>query len=451
MNVSLQNIDKVSALLTVKIEKIDYQEKVEQSLRKARQKAQMPGFRKGMVPKAMINKLYGKSILAEEVDKILNDKVYDYIKENKLKVLGQPLSNEEKQSKIDFDTMEEFEFTFDLALAPDFDVTVTKEDRVNYYTIEVTDKMVDAEVENYTRRNGKNEDVDIYKDNDIVEGLLVQLDEKGNTIEKGIQVESAQIMPSYFKNDEQKMLFADAKVDDVLTINPYSAYEANAVGLASLLKIDKTVAADVKSNFTFQIKKISRFIPGDLTQEIFDQVYGKDVVKSEEEFRAKIKEGLVQGFIPEGNYKFLMDVRKVLSDKVGKLEFSEKLLKRMILENNKDKGEEFVSKKFEESINELSWQLIKDKLVEAAGLKIEQSDIIETAKNAARAQFAQYGMHSVPDDVLTNYVQEMLKKKESVENLYNRAIEEKLTEDLKSKVTLENKTVSLEEFNKMFE
>ena len=451
MNVSLQNMDKVSALLTVKIEKADYQEQVDKSLKTLRHKAQIPGFRKGMVPASLIKKMYGKSVMAEEVDKVLRDGVYNYIKENKVNMLGEPLPNEEKQQPIDFDAAEEFEFVFDIALAPEFSAEVSTEDKVDYYTIGVSDETIDSQVNMYAQRNGKYEKVDEYQDKDMLKGLLVQLDEEGNANENGIRVEGAVLMPSYMKNDEQKAVFAQAKVNDVLVFNPATAYDGNAVELASLLKIDKDIAKDVKSNFSYQVEEITRFVPGELNQELFDQVFGEGIVKTEEEFRAKIKEELAARFVADSDYKFLLDVRKLLMEKVGKLEYPDALLKRIMLLNNQEKGEEYVAENYDKSIEELTWHLIKEKLVEKNEVKVEQDDVLQMAKDTAKAQFVQYGMLSVPEDVINNYAQEMLKKKETVNNLVNRVVENKLVAALKAQVTVENKTVSLEEFNKMFE
>ena len=451
MNVSLQNIDKVSALLTVKLEKADYQEKVDKSLKSLRQKAQVPGFRPGMVPMSLVKKMYGKSVIAEEVNKALSEAVYKYIQDNNVSILGEPLPNEDKQPEIDFDTMEEFEFLFDIALAPEFKAEVDAKDKIDYYLIDVTEDMVNNQVKAYTQRNGKYEKVDVYEDKDMLKGLLAELDENGNTKEGGIQVEGAVMMPSYMKNDEQKAIFANAKVNDVLVFNPHTAWEGNAAELSSLLKIDKEEAAEMKSNFSYQVEEVTRFVEGELTQEIFDQVCGKDVVKTEEEFRAKIKEVIANQFVADSDYKFLIDVRKMLMEKVGKLEFPDALLKRIMRMNNQDKDEKFVDDNYDKSIEELTWHLIKEQLVKANNIKVEQEDVVNMAKEATRAQFAQYGMMSVPEDLLENYAKEMLKKKESVEGLVNRVVETKLASALKSQVKLNNKTISAEEFNKMFE
>jgi trigger factor len=409
----------------------------------------MPGFRKGMVPMSLIKKQFGKSAMAEEVDKLMQDAVNNYIRENKVNMLGMPLPNDEKMQTIDFDTQENFEFVFDIALAPEFKAEVSEQDAIDFYTITVSDEMVNSQVDMYAQRAAKYEKVEEYADRDMVKGLLAELDENGNTKEGGIQVEGAVMMPSYMKNDEQKAIFATAKVNDVLVFNPNAAFEGNEAELSSLLKIKREEVAEMKSNFSFQIEEITRAVPAALTQELFDQVFGEGAVSSEEEFRGKIKEGIAAQFLADSNYKFLLDARTYLMNKVGKLEFPDALLKKIMLMNNEDKGESFVEENYEKSLEELTWHLIKEQLVEAFEIKVEQADVLEMAKENTRMQFAQYGMMSIPEEMLENYAKEMLKKKENVEGLVNRAVETKLAAALKGKVALNNKEVSMEEFNNL--
>ena len=396
----------------------------------------------------LLKKQYGTSVLVEEVDKLMQEKVNEYIRENKVDMLGAPLP---KESNVDFANDENFEFSFDIALAPEFTVDLSAADTIDYYDINVTDEMVDQQVKLYTQRTAKYEKVEDYQDNDLLKGLLAELDENGNTKEGGIQVEGAVMMPTYMKNDDQKAVFNGAKVNTVLVFNPSVAFDNNEAELSSLLKIKKEEVGAHTGNFSFQIEEITRMIPGDLNQELFDQVLGEGKAHSEEEFRAQIKETIAKQYEADSDYKFLIDVRSYVSGKIGKLQFADELMKRIMLENNKDKGEEFVSEHYEKSLEELTWHLIKEKLVAANGIKIEQADINEMAKEATRAQFAQYGMINVPDELLDNYSKEMLKKRESVEALVNRAVESKLAEALKAQVTLNHKAVSAEEFNKMFE
>ena len=431
MNISLQNVSNVSAVLTAQIEKADYQEKVEKALKTLRQRVNMPGFRKGMVPMGLIKKQYGVSVLLEEVDKLLQEKVGEYIRENKVNMLGTPLP---KENNANFETDENFEFSFDIALAPEFSIELSNNDTVDYYDIDVTDEMVEQQVNMYRQRTAKYDKVEDYQDKDMLKGLLAELDENGNTKEGGVQVEGAVMMPSYMKNDDQKAIFNGAKVNTVLVFNPSVAFDNNEAELASLLKVNKEEVANYKGNFSFQIEEITRMIPGELNQELFDQVLGEGKASNEEEFRAQV-----------------IDLRAYTMGKVGKLEFADDLMKRIMLDNNKEKGEEYVNENYEKSLEELTWHLIKEKLVEANGIKIEQSDIQDMAKEATRAQFAQYGMINVPEELLENYSKEMLKKRESVEALVNRAIESKLAAAVKGQVTLNHKAVSVEDFNKMFQ
>ena len=451
MEITLQNVSEVKGMLTVKLVKADYEPKVEKALKTFRQKANIPGFRPGMVPMGLIKKQYGSAVKAEEINKMLQEAVYSYLKENKVDMLGEPLPNEDQQKQLDFDTMDELEFLYDLALAPKFDATLTAEDTIPYYSIQISDEMVDNQVNMYTQRNGRYEKVEEYADNDMVKGLMCQLDENGNTVEGGIQAEDAVVLPKYMKNAAQTALFEGTKVGDVITINPREAYDGNEAELASLLKISKEEAANVNSNFSYQISEITRYVPGDLTQEIFDQVYGEGAVNSEEEFRARVKEDLTKQFVPESDYKFLIDVREYVMNRIGELKFADDVLKRIMHINNPDKDDAYVDEHYANTIKELSWHLVKEQLVEKAGIKLEENDLLNQAKENVRAQFAQYGMTNVPEDMLTNYATEMLKKKESIEGLVNRAIETRLAAALKQEVTLDSKSVSLEEFNKMFE
>ena len=449
MNISLQNVDKVSAVLTVAIEKADYQERVDKTLKNYRQKANIPGFRKGMVPMSLVKKQFGKAVLAEEIDKFLQEKVYEYLRENKVDMLGQPLPSEDMEA-IDYD-QDNFTFKFDIALAPEFKAEISSDDKIDYYTIQVSDELVDQQVKMYTQRGASHEKVEEYQDNDMIKGLIAELDEAGNVKEDGVKVEDAVMMPQYMKNEDQKALFNGAKTNSVIVFNPFTAYDGNEAELSSLLKISKEEVANAKGNFSFQINEIVRMIPAPLDEKLFDQVFEPGTVKNEEEFVAKIKEGIAKQFENDSDYKFLVDVRDYLVKKIGKLEFPDALLKKIMLANNIEKGEAFVSENYDKSIEELTWHLVKEQLVKANDIKVEQADITNMAKEVTRVQFAQYGMMNVPEDILDNYAKEMLKKKESVENLVNRAVESKLSAALKAKATLNEKKISMEEFNKMFE
>jgi trigger factor len=451
MNISLDKKTNVSALLNVEIVAADYQEAVEKALKNFRKNANIPGFRKGMVPMGLIKRQYGEAAKAEEVNKLLQNKVFDYIRENNVNMLGEPLPSEE-QEPVDFAAADDFTFKFDIALAPEFTVEVSAKDKVPFYTIEVTDEMVERQVDAYKQQNGHMEDVKEYEGgNDMIKGILAELDENGSVKEGGIQIEQASVMPSFLKNDEEKAKFNGAKVNDVLIVNPFKAYDGNEIELASILKIDKAEVANHQGDFSYQIEHISRYVASELNQEIFDHVFGEGNVTTEEDFKAKVKEQLAASFVDDSNYKFMVDLRKVLMDKVGKLEFPDALLKRIMLLNNKEKGEEYVNENYDKSIEELTWHLIKEQLVKANNIKVDDKEVNAMAKEATRAQFAQYGMMNIPDEMLENYAKEMLKKEDTVNNLVNRVIENKIAAAAKTQVKLDNKTVTVEEFNKLFE
>ena len=442
MNISVENIDKVNAVMTAVVEPADYTEKYEKAIKDAKKKMNMPGFRPGMVPVGLIKKQFGVSILAEEVNKILQDGLFGYIRENKINMLGEPLPTEENNN-VDLKEGESFTFKFELAIAPEFEVKLTKKDKVDYYNVEVTDQMVDNQVDMYRQRGGKYDQVESYEDNDMVKGVITELN-----VETPVTAENVVMLPKYFKNDDQKKLFDGVKVNDVVTFNPSVAYDNNEAELTSLLKVEKEDALNHKGEFTFQVTEITRFVLGPLDQELFDTVFPGGEVKTEADFRAKVKELIEDQFKKDSDYKFILDVRKYVTEKVGKLEFPEDKLKKILLANVGD--QEKVDAQFEKSIEELTWHLIKEKLVEQNEIKVDDEDVKNMAKEVTRMQFAQYGMLNIPEEYLESSVTEMLKKRETVDNLIDRCIEVKLGAALKEKVGLKESTVSAEDFNKMF-
>lgn len=450
MNISFECADKINGLLTLTVDEADYKENVDKALKNYRKKANIPGFRPGMAPMGMIKRQFEPTVKVEEINKLLGDKMYGYINDNHIQMLGEPLPSE-KQTPVDLEKPAPYTFIFDIAVAPEFKVELTDKDKVDYYTINVDDALIDKQVEMFASRGGHYDKVEEYQANDMLKGDLRELDENGNTKEGGITVEEAVLMPEYIKVEDQKKLFDGAKLGDIITFNPKKAYAGNDAEVASLLKLKKEEVADLNSDFSYQITEISRYVKAEVNQELFDQVFGKDAVKDEKEFREKIAEGIKGQLESDSDYKFLLDLRKYAEDKVGALTFPDALLKRIMLANNKDKGQEYVDKNYDASIKELTWHLIKEQLVKANGIKVEDADVKETAKEAARAQFAQYGMTNIPEEYIENYANDMLKKKEYIDSLVDRSIDRKLTAALKKVVKLNQKTASLEEFNKMME
>lgn len=451
MKISFENPDKINGLLTIVVEEEDYKNDVEKTLKDYRKKANVPGFRPGQAPMGMIKRQFGPSVKMDAVNKLIGQQIYKYVQDNKIQMLGEPLTSE-KQAPVDIEKDGPYTFMFDIAVAPEMKVSLTGRDKVDYYKIVVDDKTIDQQVEMLASRAGSYEKAENYEGNDMLKGDLRELDENGNTKEGGITVESAVLMPSYIKVDEQKNLFEGAKLGDIITFNPRKAYPDNDTELSQLLKIERDAAKDMVSDFSYQITEIQRFKKHEVNEELFKQVFGEDTnVKDEAAFRAKIAEGLNAQLVNDSDYKFLLDVRAHCEKKVGKLEYPDALLKRIMLANNKDKGEKFVEDNYEQSIKELNWHLIKEQLVSAQDIKVDDNDIKETAKEAARAQFAQYGMTNIPEEYIDNYANEIIKKGDSTDALVDRSIDRKLAAVLKGVVKLNEKEVSVEDFNKMMQ
>jgi len=451
MNVSLTNVDSVNAIIQVSVAKADYEEKYNGALKNFRKKANIPGFRPGTVPAGMIKKMYGKSILAEEINKIVGENLYKYIQENNLNILGEPMGNEEKQQAIDFAQEGDYDFFFDVALAPEIKLSLSKKDKIPYYNIEVGEELVEKQIAAYRSNYGKYETVDEGSvATDLVKGKITEL-EDGKAKENGIAVESGVIMASYMKDEAEQAKFIGIKPGDVVVFNPGKAYEGNETEIASLLQIQKDDVEAISPEFSFEALEVTRYKESELDQELFDKVFGKDTVKTEEEFRTKVKESIAQQFAPDSDYKFLLDARELLLKKVGDLEFPDAFLKRWLLSTGKERTAESLDANYPKIIEDLKFHLIKEQIAKDNDLKLEDSDVKAVAMQAARAQFAQYGMMGLPDEMVENYANDMLKNQESARNLVDKAMENQIIASLKSTLGLKEESISVDEFRKFFE
>ncbi len=449
MNIKLEKSSAVSGVITIELQKADYEKAFNDTLKKTAKKADMPGFRPGHVPMSIVKKLYGPQAKMDAVNNILGEKLFGYIREEKIDMLGEPLQHEGQEAQ-DIETQDDFTFQFDIAIAPAFDIKLTAKDKVTYYDIEADDKAIGEQVEQIRRQNGHHEEADAYAENDILRGILAELDENGQPKEGGLVVEKASLMPNFFKEKKQQKLFAKAKKNDVITFNPSKAYKESDTELAALLRIKKEEATAYVGDFSFQVDEISRFVPAELNQELFDRVFGEGNVKNEEEMRARIKEQLQRQLEADADYKFRLDLRAYCEKKVGELEMPRTELRRLMLQNNKDKDEKYVDDNFERSIEELKWHLMRDKLAQQQGIKVGDEDVRAAALDATRFQFAQYGMSNIPDEYLHQYAEGMLKDENQVNGLVERCIEQKLTAAMKNVVTLDRKPISIEDFQKLF-
>lgn len=451
MNTSLTKVDSVNAVIKINVVKADYQEKYDNAIKSFRKKANVPGFRPGTVPTGMVKKMYGKSILADEINKIVGNALYAYIKDNDLNILGEPMVDEEKQQAIDFATEGDYDFFFDVAIAPEIKLDLSANDKIPYYNIEIDEELVEKQITSYKSNYGKYETIDEGSvATDLIKGNIAEL-EDGKEKVGGISVEAGVIMASYMKDEAEQNKFVGVKPGDVIIFNPGKAYDGNETEIASLLKIQKTDVQTIAPEFRFEATEVTRYKEADLDQELFDKIFGKDNVKSEDEFRAKVKESISQQFTPDSDYKFLIDARELLTNKIGNIQFPDAFLKRWLMATGKERTAESLDADYPKIIEDLKFHLIKEQIAKDYDLKLEDGDVKSIAMQAARAQFAQYGMMGLPDEMIENYANDMLKNQESSRNLVDRAMESKITNCLKEKLGVEEKTVSLDEFRKFFE
>lgn len=450
MKVTLEKPAAHRGVITINIEKTDYTTQVEKALKDYKKKAQMPGFRPGMVPMSVIQKRIGASVKAEEVDKVVTKALFDYIREEKVPVLGTPIADETQEPQR-IEAQDDFIFKFEVALEPEFDGTLSSKDKVDYYDITVDDARIDEQIKGFQQRAVHPVEANEYEDGDVLRGNICELDENKAPKEQGVAADEVSLMPKYFKAEEQKTYFEGAKKGDAIIFNPSIANDGNEAEMAAILKLPKEDAVTHTGEFMFTITDISRMAPHPVDQELFDQIYGKDVVKSEEEFRSKIKEELTQQFAADSDYRLLIDIRQHLEKRVGKLEFDEELLRKILKASNDEKEAKKIDEDFDKSLAELQWHLMRNKLIEQTGIKVEPQELQAAATQSARFQFAQYGMTNIPEEYLKQYADKMLQDENQRRNLIEQAIDTKLSAALKNVVTLTHKQVSLEDFNKLFE
>ncbi len=448
MNINLENIDKVNAILSLTIEKADYEKQVADVLKDYRQKASIPGFRPGKVPAGLIKKKFGTAVLVEEVNKLISHNLSKYMVDEKLPVLGEPLPNEEKQKDIDWEKDENFEFAFDIALAPEIKVELDKKDKFNYYKIAVSDKMIQQQEDMATSQLGQNVPVDEAKANSSIRGNFVQLDTDGNEVEGGIAPEGVLLAVDMIKDEEIKNSFVGCKKEDIVIFDPVKAFQNNAE-VGHMLNIKPEEAENLNSEFRFTVTEILQFEKAEVNEDFFKKLYGEETeVKTIEDFRARIKEEIARNLSHSSDYKFSLDTRDALVA-ATEMELPEAFLKRWVIAVNKELTPEQIEKDFDSFILDLKWQLIKDEIAKENEIKVEPVEAEDFAKKMALAQYQQYGINDVPEEQLQSFAQMMLEKPEEKERIYKKIHEDKVVAVVKEKVTIDEKEISEEEFTEL--
>lgn len=449
MNINKENIDDLNAVIRINIVKADYEDKVETLLKDYRKKANIKGFRPGMVPMGLIKKMYGRAVEIDEINKVVTENVQKYLHDEKIEILGDPLPKEDEQGKIDFDTQEEFTFSFEVGLAPSIELKLSKKNKINQYEIVIDEKMKNDYVENYTRRFGELRKAEITEEKDVIKGRIEAIDAKGDVLPDGPATDDSSLSIDIIKDKKIKKQFVGKGLNDTIDFDLKKALP-NDSEIAGILQINKDDVAGLESNFRFTINDISRFFPAELGKELYDKIYGEGVVSTEEEFMSKINDEISLNLKRESDYKVMMDVKNQAIEKTD-FELPEAFLKRWLLRVNEDTTEEQIEKEFDSFRKDLKWQLIRNKVARDNEIKITEEELLKEAENVTRYQFQQYGLYYAADEQITNYAKETLKREEDAKRIADKILEEKAIMIIKEMVKLEEKSITVEEFNKLFE
>lgn len=449
MKVTKNQIDDLNAVITVEVVKADYQEEVEKVLKDYRKKANIDGFRPGKAPMGLVKKMYGKAVLADEVNRVISEGLSDYMKNEELQILGEPLPNDD-QEPIDFDTQEDFSFKFDVGLSTPIEVKMTKREKINYYKIKADDQLIDEYMESYAKNFGEMQDAEVSSEESFIIAKVMQLDAEDKPMEDGIVNEEAKISVALAKVDDLKSQLVGVKTGDIISMNLWEAFP-NETEIAGLLEIEKDqVEALKESNFQITVHTVQTFVEAEIDQKLWDKVYGEGEVKSIEEFRDKIREQAEVSFIDQSDYKFMIDAKEKLISKVDPA-LPEEFLKRWVKANNREITEEQLEQEWSLFVNDMKWQIISNQVAKDNEIKIEGDELMEGAKNYAQAQFRQYGMSYVPDEYVENYAKELLSKEDQYRRIADQMMEQKLMNVIRESVKVEEKEVSMDEFKAMFE
>jgi trigger factor len=441
MNITKENIDNLNVVVTIEIGPSDYEKRVDDAIRKIQHKASIPGFRPGKVPAGMIKKMHGKSVLADELNKILSDGINNYIVENKLEILGNPLPKAD--DKIDWENGKAFTFKYDLGLAPAFEVEVSDKTAFTYEVVKIDNELIDKYVKDVRKNYGKPSNPEVAEERDVVFVDINELDEAGEIKAGGI-FKSTSIGIDRLKSEVAKKKLIGVKKEDKVVINCKEMY-AEPVELSVTLGIDKEVAETLNCNLQLSIKNIARMDDAEMNEELFNKVYHDGSIKTEEEFREKVKQELASMFVQDSDRKFFTEVEKTLIDTINPA-LPEEFLKRWIIaSNDKPVTIEQLNEEFGSWGRSMKWKLIENKIIKNNNLTVTADEATEEAKRFVKSHFARYGQ--APDDAeVEKTAVTLLKDEKQVEKIYDGLYYAKILNLFKSKYKLNNKEVSYNEF-----
>lgn len=449
MNITKNQIDNLNATIKIELGKEDYADRVEKALKDYQKKVVINGFRQGKTPMGIVRKMYGKSLLVEEINKVLGEVLDNYIKDNDLQILGEPLPNETEQKPLNLDG-ESFEFLYDIALAPEVNAKMSKREKVPYYIIKIDDEMIDKQIEGICKNNGNMVEVDVIEGDEFLKGELVELDENGEVKEGGIKNEDASMSLHYMKDEEALNAFKGKKAGEEVKFNAVKAYP-NKTDFTAMLGVSKEVAEKSGENYCFIIKEIKRYVDAEVNEELFTKLYGEGVVKDVADFRARVKEDIEKQLKGHSEYRFTIDARDKFVKKNEDVVLPEAFLKRWIVAVNENMTAEEVERDFEGYRDEFKWHLVKSAIMKEHDVKVETEDMKAEARQIAAAQLQQYGLYGLTDEQLDGFATRLLEDEKQRHNLYERAMDNKVFAVIRENMKLEEQEISMADFEKLFQ
>ncbi len=449
MNIVKENIDDLNALIKVKVEKADYEEKVEKTLRDYRKKANIKGFRPGNVPIGLIKKMYGTAAKVEEINKSVSEGVRQFLADEKIDILGDPLSKEDEGRTMNFETDVEFELDFEIGISPEFEIKLSKKNKVTGYKIIIDEKMKSDYIENIARRYGNFIPSETVEEKDMLKGDIMQLNSDGTVNNDGFSASNSTLSVNVIKDDAIKASFIGHKIKDVIDFDIKKAFPSD-YEIAGLLQKKKEETEGVEGSFRFIINEISRFTPAEINQELFDMAYGAGVVKSKEEFEEKVNSEIASNLDRETDYKLLIDLKDYVTSKTD-MALPEEFLKKWLMKVNENLTEEQLEKDFGTFAQDLKWQLIRNKVATENNMTVTEEELQKEAEIITRYQFQQYGYYYATEEQISGFAQQTLSNQEEAKKIAAKILDDKVLVHLKDIVKVEEKEISSEEFNKLFE
>lgn len=449
MNITKNQIDNLNATIKIELGKEDYAPRVEQALKDYQKKVVVNGFRPGKTPMGLVKKMYGKAMLVEEINKALGEALSNYIKENDLQILGEPLPNETEQKELNLEE-ENFEFLYDIALSPEVNAKMSKREKVPFYVIKVDDEMIDKQIESVCKNNGTMIPVEEIEGTEYLKGELIELDENGNAKEGGIKNEDASMSVYHMKDEEALNAFKGKKVGEEVKFNAAKAFP-NKTDFAAMLGVTKEDAENAGENYCFIISEIKRYVDAEVNEELFTKLYGEGAVKDVNDFRERVKADIQNQLKGHSEYRFTIDAKEKLIKKNDDVVLPEAFLKRWIVAVNENLTAEEVEKDFEGYRDEFKWQLIKSAIVKEFGVKVEAEDMKKEARQIAAAQLQQYGLYGLTDEQLDGFAVKLLEDEKQRQHLYERALDNKVFEVIRENMKLEEQEIAMADFEKLFQ